>query len=135
MDIIDSIELGTVDGFDIRADLVPDEQYYSEPDGDYSPDAVAAFRNGDWHYVGIIVTASRAGIDLGSDSIWAVEYGTMPVGKWGYPPNVPAGGESRMIDPLRDEGGSLDYYRADMIDAAVTAARATLASLMSGEVG
>lgn len=49
MDIIETRTLEPVAGFDLRADLVPD----------YEDDEL-----------GLIVTASRAGIDLGSDSIW-----------------------------------------------------------------
>ena len=134
MDIIDSIDLGTRDGFDIRAELVPDTTYYSEPDGDYDPETVAAFRNGDWHYVGIIVTASRNGTDLGSDSLWAVEAGTMPVGKWGYPSLAVPGGESRMVDPLRDDEGSLNGYREDMVGNAVADARLKLTELIDAAI-
>lgn len=137
MDIIDSIKLGTAEGFDIRADMVPgNHTTYSggEPDGDYTPEEIAAFCRDDWYYVGIIVTASRNGTDLGSDSLWAVEAGTMPVGKWGYPSLAVPGGESRMIDPLRDSGGSLDTYRADMIDNAVADARLRLTELIDAAI-
>jgi len=131
MDIIDSIELGTVDGFDIRADLVPDTTYYGgEPDGDYTPEQIAWFNDGDWYYVGIIVTASRAGTDLGSDSLWAVEAGTFPLDNGETDPCK----RLRNIDPLHDEGGTLDAYRADMIDNAVADARLKLTELIDAAI-
>jgi hypothetical protein len=125
MDIIDSIKLGTVDGFDIRADMVPDTAYYSEPDGDYTPEQIAWFKAGDWGYVGIIVTASRNGVDLGSDSLWAVDAGTMPF-------DIPA--NQIFIDPLHDSNGTLATYRADMIDNAIADARLKLTELIDAAI-
>ena len=125
MDIIDSVELGNVDGFELRAEIIPDDDSTPDEYGEtYSRLALAAYQRGDWNYVGIIVTASRAGIDLGSDSIWAVEYGLLPLGD---------GEVSEIIDPLRDENGSLAYYKADLIDNAVADARMQLAALTDSE--
>jgi hypothetical protein len=125
-DIIDSIDLGTVEGFDIRAELVPDTTtHYAEPDGDYTPEQIAWFNDGDWYYAGLIVTASRNGTDLGSDSLWAVETGTMP---FDNEENL------LMIDPLRDKNGSLATYRADMIDNAVADARLKLTELIDAAI-
>ena len=132
-DIIDSIDLGTVDGFDIRADMVPgNHTTYSggEPDGDYTPEQIAWFYDGDWYYVGIIVTASRNGTDLGSDSLWAVEAGTMPLDNGESDPCK----RLRNIDPLRDEDGTLATYRADMIDNAVADARLRLTELVDAAI-
>lgn len=116
--IIDSITLDSRDGFDLRAEIVPDDTAIDSPleVAEYAdPAVVTAWHDGDWHYVGIIVTASRGGIDLGSDSVWAVEYGDMPgIGH---------------VDPLRDNGGSLDTYRADLVDNAVADARLKLTEL------
>ena len=117
--VIDSIDLDSVDGFDIRAEIVPDDTAYDEPQGDYPPEIVEAWRNDDWHYVTIIVTASRAGTDLGSDSLCMVEYGTFPHTDG-----------TVWVDPLRDKDGSLAYYRADMIDNAVADARMKLTELI-----
>lgn len=124
MDIIDSITLDSVAGFDLRAEIVPDSDNSPDEYETYSRAALDAYERGDWNYVGIIVTASRAGIDLGSDSIWAVEYGLLPLGD---------GEVSEIIDPLRDEDGSLAYYRADLIDNAVADARMQLAALTDSE--
>lgn len=108
MDIIDSIELGTVDGFDIRAITVPDH--------DYAADANNATDSARWDWVGIIVTASRAGIDLGSDSLWGVEC------------------ERNVTNPLRDADGHLALYREDMVGNAVADARMTLIQLVDAAI-
>jgi hypothetical protein len=131
MDIIDSIELGTVEGFDIRADMVPDTAtHHAEPDGDYTPEQIDWFNDGDWYYAGLIVTASRNGTDLGSDSLWAVEAGTMPLDNGETDPCK----RLRNIDPLRDADGSLDAYRADMIDNAIADARLKLTELIDAAI-
>jgi hypothetical protein len=122
MDIIDSIELGTIEGFDIRADIVQDDTALDTPldVAEYQPDTVEAWLNEEWMFVGIIVTASRAGTDLGSDSIWMVERG-----------DIPGIGD---VDPLRDKDGSLDCYRADMIDNAIADARLKLTELIDAAI-
>lgn len=118
---IDRIDLGTIDGFSIRAELFDDPTCYSDyPDGDYSDEQIAAYRAGDWYYTTIVVTASRAGIDLGSDSLCMVAYGSMP-----------GAGE---IDPLNDADGSLAAYRADMIDNAVADARLKLTEMIDAAI-
>ena len=117
--VIDSITLDSVDGFDITAQTVADETYYAEPDGDYTDEQIAAFQRGDWGYVGIVVTASRAGIELGSGGIWGVEAGVYPLDSE----------VSEVIDPLNDAGGSLAHYRDDLVSEAVSEARETLRRL------
>lgn len=119
MDILDTIDLPPQEGFDLRADVVQDDTALPNGPsdvGDYPADTVQCWRNDDWMFVGIIVTASRNGTDLGSDSIWMVERGWFP-------------GEL-YVDPLRDKDGSLDYYRADLIDNAIADARMKLTSLI-----
>ncbi len=101
------------DGFEVTAVLVPDTDSHADEDCSMDADTVAAYERGDWHYVGVIVTASRAGLDLGSDSIWGSQYGSIP-------------GVDGFINPLTDT----DYpYRADLIDNAVADARMALAEL------
>lgn len=112
---IDTIDLGTIDGFELRGELVPDTD--SEPadfDG-YTTDQIRAWKRDDWGFCGIIVTASRAGIDLGSDSLWAVEYGAMP--------DIPD-----FLNPLKDSD-----YMADLIDNAIADARLKLTELEAAE--
>ena len=108
MDIIDTIELGTVDGFDIRAITVPDH--------DYAADANNATDSARWDWVGIIVTASRAGIEMGSDSLWGVEC------------------ERNVTNPLRDSNGSLATYREDMVSNAIADARLKLTEMVDAAI-
>lgn len=107
-DIIDSIDLGTVDGFDIRAITVPDH--------DYAADANTATDSARWDCVGIIVTASRAGIELGSDSLWGVKC------------------ERGVTNPLRDDEGHLALYREDMVGNAIADARLKLTELIDAAI-
>jgi hypothetical protein len=66
-----------------------------------------AYERGDWQYVGVVVTASRDGVDCGSDSIYGSQYGSIP-------------GVDGFVNPLSDT----DYpYRQDLIDNAVADAR------------
>lgn len=122
MNTLDKIDLGTHSGFDITAEIVPDNTYMPEPDGDYSAEQIAAYKNGDWSYVTIIVAASRSDVLLGSDSLGMVEYGS-------YPMN----GGVHFIDPLRDDNGSLAAYRGDMIEQAVADANMKLSELEAVE--
>lgn len=117
MDTIESRFVGTIDGFDISARLVPDVDATVADYDCYDEAAVAAWRRGDWSYVGTIVTASKAGITLGADSIWASEYG--------YMPDV----EGR-INPLDGEGDEfVNGYGPGLIAEAISVAKAKLAEL------
>lgn len=75
----------------------------------YSREDIAAWKRGEWEYVGIEVTPvdMPAGVDVGA-SLWAIEWGTLPEH------NAPL---------------DLDYYLADPdghVAALVGEARATL---------
>lgn len=120
MSAFDRKVLPSQDGFDLRAEAWYDEEW-SEPDGEYTDEQREAFARGDWGYCGVVVVASRANIDLGSDSIWATEYGLIP-------------GCEKWVDPLADdEGSSLSYYGPDLIEQAIDAAKAKLAELTQQE--
>lgn len=121
--IIDSIDLGTIEGFDIRADIVPDDTALDGPQGDYPAEIIEAWRNDDWTYVTLIVTASHGDIDLGSDSLGLVESGMFPHSDG-----------TVWVDPLRDKDGSLDYYREDMISNAIADARLKLTELVDAAI-
>lgn len=126
-DTLDSKSFGTVDGWDIMAYLVPD--YDSHP-SDYgagsaydenTPEGAAlveAWNNDEWSFVGVIVQAEKNGIAMGSDSLWAVEYGNLPgIG---------------FIDPLTSDytggmGGSV-VEENGMIENAIADARRHLGS-------
>lgn len=82
--------LGKIEGFDVRAELVPDDEYEDEA----SP-------------YGIIVTASKAYIDLGTNSLW-------------------------MTDETVMDGDGEDFahgYGPQLIEEAIAAAKAKLAEL------
>lgn len=61
-----------------------------------------AWCNDEWHYVGVVVSAHRAGVELGSASVWGI---------------------------ISDAGGYLTDAANGLIGDALTEARATLASL------
>lgn len=64
------------DGFDLR--LVIDHDPWgniTDFDG-YTAKQVEAWKNDEWYFVNAEVIASRAGIDLGSQSYCSIEYGT-----------------------------------------------------------
>lgn len=111
----DAIETHTFeqDGFDIAIYVVPDPD--SNPfDADCYGDAdIESWRNDEWHYVGFVYVARKAGVELGSASIWATE--------WGYP-----GGNMESIDDWIRE----DCYHPDLTAEAIADARATLARLV-----
>lgn len=123
MDIIDSIDLPSRDGFDIRADMVDQDYYQPTPDGDtYSTETIDAYVSGAWKYVGVIVTASRHGVDLGSDSVWDMEYGNLTA-------------DSPFVDPLTGVGPEFaNGYGPDLIDNAVADARLKLTELVDAAI-
>lgn len=111
---IDQKHLGTVDGFDIDAYIVPDSD--SDPsDADcYSADDIAAYRAGRWSYVGTTVTASRAGIVLGSAHLGGSEYGDLP-------------GIDHWVSPLNGDGDDvINGYGPQMIAEAIAEATAAI---------
>lgn len=60
------------DGFDLDAVLIPD--YDTQPTDYDGPHASGIGVT--WDYVGLVVTASRGGIELGQASLWGCEHGT-----------------------------------------------------------
>jgi len=85
---IDSRTIGTVDGFDIEAGLVYDPDNSVDDFDCYSDEDRGAYFRDDWHYVGMVVTASKAGVTLGYSSLWGSEYGILPgVEGWVSPLN------------------------------------------------
>jgi len=90
MYIIETRDLGTIEGFDIKATLVPDD----DAEDSESP-------------YGVIVTASKQGINLGSDSLWMTD-----------------------AQGFDDDGEDFMHgYGPDMIAAAIDAAQAKLGEL------
>lgn len=114
---IDQKRIGNLDGFEIDARLVPDPDTDPRDYDCYDADQVAAFRLDCWQFVGVIVSASRAGVELGSSSLWAVEYGDMP-------------GVDDFVNPLAD----VHDYVDDLIPEAIAEARKRLAELNCGDL-
>lgn len=121
MNPFDHKDLPPRDGFDLRAEAHYDEHCGAEPDGHYTPRQVEAYQNSDWGYCGIVVVASRAGVDLGSDAIWGCEYGMLPSSD---------GQQTYDIDPLAEQGSSWEVYGEDLIDQAIEQAKAKLAEIV-----
>lgn len=82
---MDTIDSWTVDrdGITYQIQLVDDQDANQDAAGQgdcYSPSDLAAHAAGDWTFVGVIVTPVIGGraVDGASDSLWSVEWGTMP---------------------------------------------------------
>lgn len=111
---LDAIETHTFeqDGFDITIYVVPDPD--SNPfDADCYGDAdIESWRNDGWYYVGFVYVARKAGIELGSASIWGTE--------WDYPDGI-----GSIDDWIRE-----DYYHPDLAREAIADARVAIARLV-----
>ena len=115
--MIDSKDLGEVGEFDIRAYLVPDDELTPTTNGVYTDDVIAAWKRGEWHYVTVVVTASRDGVELGSASLGGCEYGDFP-------------GDPERVNPLNGSGGAFcNGYGPGLIKEAVEAAGETLSRI------
>ena len=116
MTTIDGKLVGVIDGFDIEAKLVPDVDTSPGEFDCYSDGDIAAWKRGDWSYVGTIVTASRVGVELGSSSLWGSEYGSRPGAGW--------------VSPLDGEGDEfINGYGPQLIREAIGEATAKLEEL------
>ena len=117
MDTIDSKHVGTIEGFDIDAHIVPDPDSDNiENDEGYDEATREAWLNDRWHFVGTIITASINGHELGSASLWGSAYGDMP-------------GIEAWVSPLDGECDQfVNGYGPDLIAEAIAEARATLAA-------
>lgn len=113
---IDSRDLYEREGFDIRASIMSDDLAPDFYDC-YSEAQLEAWRNGEWQFVVLKVSASRRGHELGTAYLGGMEYGTMP---------VPEGEGYIDCDPLEDS-----IYLNDLIHDAVTEAKTELRALVS----
>jgi hypothetical protein len=117
MHIIESRQIGEHDGFRIDAHIAPDDGLDPKTNGDYSEDAIAAWRSGDWAYVTVTVTASMEGVKLGRAALGGCELGWFP-------------GVSERVNPLDGTGDDFcNGYGPGLIDEAVTEAKAELSRL------
>ncbi|WP_433662490.1 hypothetical protein ACQPW1_10245 [Nocardia sp. CA-128927] len=85
LDLLESLSVGVVDGFEIKAAMYADLD--ASPDH-YDPEVfdqadLESFGDS-WQFVGVEVSARRAGFTLGHASIWSCEYGLL-AGKWFNP--------------------------------------------------
>ena len=132
-------ENGPVDGFTLTAYAVYDTD--ATPDGQDCYDAadVAAWRADEWHYAGVVVVASREGIELGSASIWSLDTGDY----WARA--LRANGSGHLVNPSTTDaladatdgdgqpvpGTFAHGYGRDLIADAVREGREVLASLVT----
>lgn len=123
METIASKYVGKVGGFDISARLVPDEETRTDDFDCYTSADRQAWIDGSWQFVGIIITASKAGIVLGEASMWANEYGDL-----GYDDD----GNAPSANPLDGDGDEfVNGYGPQMIAEAIAQAKAKLAELQA----
>jgi hypothetical protein len=112
---IDSKDLGTIDGFDLAATLEPDHDSTPYDAECYDAQDIEAWRAGDWSYVGTVVTASKAGIELGSASLWGSESGYLC---------------GREVSPLDGDGDAfVNGYGPQLICEAIEEAQRKLGEL------
>jgi hypothetical protein len=80
MEIIESIVITDTDipALSYRVDILPDYDTYPEDFDCYDESQIAAWRNDEWRYVGVVVTPIVGGFELplAEASLWGVEYGT-----------------------------------------------------------
>lgn len=77
---METTQLEPREGFDLDARVEDDLDSDPTEFSCYSAEDVEAWRRGDWHYVTVVVTASRAGVELGWSSLSGVESGIMADG-------------------------------------------------------
>jgi len=97
-EVLDSKNLGTQRGFDMRVELYPD--YDNSPEGEdwASAEQVAAWRRDDWAYGVLVVTASVNGYDLGTTALGGVVFGRLDEDT-----NLNPLEDATYVDDLRDE--------------------------------
>lgn len=118
MHIIESRKLDPVDGFDLTAYIVPDEDATPDDKDCYGADDILSWQNDQWRFVGTIIKASRHGVELGEASLWGSEYG---YGSW-----------DGLASPLDGDGGEfVNGYGLDLISEAVDQAKAKIAGLIT----
>ena len=75
-------KLGTtfkVGPWTVRLDVRHDEDTTPADSDCYTPKQVAAWHRDEWEFVGIVAKAYLEGVELGSDSLWGIERGYLPV--------------------------------------------------------
>jgi hypothetical protein len=62
-------------GFDLTATLEHDECSHTNDSDCYSPIKIKQWRNGDWFFVGVVISVSKNGVSLEEHaaSLWGIE--------------------------------------------------------------
>ena len=69
----------TVDGTDYTAAIRHDGDTTPDDYECYTPEQIRSWKDDDWCFVGVVITAERNGVDLGSfDSLWGIESDSAP---------------------------------------------------------
>jgi len=122
--MLDSKDIGEVDGFSITLSLDYDPDFRPTDFDCYTPRQIEAWMQDSWWYVYALVTASKEGIELGHAGMGGTECGYFTITDL----------DDNFIDAIRIDIDSmvrdrLDGYLDDMIKEAIAEGRATLAKL------
>jgi hypothetical protein len=79
MDTIETKSLPDWGPFQMEARLIYDHDTSHDDVDVFTPKQIEAWKNDEWYYVGLEVTVSFNGIELGSASLWGIEYGWIPL--------------------------------------------------------
>lgn len=118
---IDSRELGETQGFDIRAELLPDPDTRPQDFDCYSAVDIEAWKQDQWSFVTTKITASRAGIELGNAYLGGSDYGQLP-------------GAKRFVNPLEGDGEAfVNGYGPQLIEDAIAEATEAVAKIAAAD--
>lgn len=118
---IEKLELGEFEGFTLRAKVVPD--YITDPATDfdcYTENQIASYKYDEWSFVTLEVSAWVSGVELGTWSLGAIEYGDFPITD--DQDNITGKTQIDLEKILSPDYG----YREDAIEGAIFEAKATL---------
>ncbi|UBV21691.1 MULTISPECIES: hypothetical protein [Mycolicibacterium] len=117
----DSRELGEIQGFDIRAELLPDPDPRPQEFDCYSAEDIDAWKQDQWFVVTTKITASRAGIELGNAYLGGSDYGQVP-------------GAKRFVNPREGDGEDfVNGYGPQLIEEAIAEATEAVAKIAAAD--
>lgn len=114
MDVIEKRDLFAAGKLTVRGALIADPEADPTDSGCYDRAEVAAWRNGNWQYVGVVVEVRWDDVEVSRDSLWSVEHGDVD------------GRDADAWDP--------SYPLADLVDQALTDADRFLGRAFGGPV-
>jgi len=121
-ELIEQRTLEPRDGFDLVAYKVFDYDTDIDDFDCYDKTDVKAWRDDEWRFVGVVVKASRDGIELGEDALYGVQDGYMPTAE-------SEDGTGRWVDAFDHTlGAEEDHY--DVPGEAIERAKANLVKLL-----